>query len=235
MSEVILKLSAILQKIIQEQSLVQSFEWAVPKSSPIAVPHFDGDFYQQNVYLKQNFAVYLRADSSLRSHYWLIQEWGGIKSFKQSPQNDKKIRYFLEILSTGKPSSKLYDTLPSLSKVSSFLHPEDYVIYDARVIYSLNWLIFSHDLDMNFFPQPVSRNAQLLKFEQRTIFNLFHSARDFVPKPEAYLKLCVLMKALTEVKDSPWRKPYEIEMLLFSIAPNYIVNDIQRRIGICMK
>lgn len=34
--------------------------------------------------------------------------------------------------------------------------PDDYVIYDARVAYSLNWLIFAHDLDLAFFPQPVS-------------------------------------------------------------------------------
>ena len=229
------KLSFILQDIMQEQHLAQRFDWPVPKSSPVPVPHFDGDCYLQNIYLKEHYAAHMTAVSSLRSHYWLIQEWGGIKSFKKTPQNNLKIRQFLDALQLGQPSSRLYDTLPSLSKVSSFLAPDDYVIYDARVVYSLNWLIFSHGLDMSFFPQPISRNAQLMKFEQHTIFNLFQTAFTYVPKQQAYLRLCQLLKAIAALPDSPWQKPYEVEMLLFSIAPEYIVQNIQQRIEIALK
>lgn len=229
------KLSVILQAIMQEHNLEQHFEWPVPKDSPVPMPHFEGDNYQQNIYLKEHAKARMQVDNTLRMHYWLIQEWGGIKSFKKTPQNDLKIRQFLEQLNTGKPSSKLYDTLPSLSKVSSFLVPDEYVIYDARVVYSLNWLIFSHQLDMDFFPQPVSRNAQLLKFEQKTIFNLFHCSQKYTPKPQAYLRLCQLLKDIAALAQSPWQKPYEVEMLLFSIAPGHIVQDIQQRISIAMR
>jgi hypothetical protein len=110
--------------------------------------------------------------------------------------------------------------------------PDDYVIYDARAAYSLNWLIFAHDLDLEFFPQPVSRNAQLQRFEQQTIFNLMGCTRAYVPKPQACLALCNLIKALVSHPDTPRQKPYEVEMILFSIAPGYIVQDIQKRIQI---
>lgn len=228
----LLKLALLLQQIVEEENLQGQFEWPVPEDCPIAVPDFAGDCFKQNVYLKEHYAPQLQSDPQLRAHYWLIQQWGGIKSFKQNPQNDRKILQFLEALAAAEPSSKLYDTLPSLSKVSSFLMPDDYVIYDARVAYSLNWLIFAHDLDLEFFPQPVSRNAQLQKFEQQTIFNLMGCTRAYVPKPQAYLALCSLIKALVSHPDTPWQKPYEVEMILFSIAPGYIVQDIQKRIQV---
>ena len=122
----LLKLAALLQQIVEEENLQGQFEWPVPADCPIAVPDFAGDCLKQNVYLKEHSAPQLRA------HYWLIQQWGGIKSFKQNPQNDRKILQFLEALAAAEPSSKRYDRLPYLSKVSSFLMPDDYVIYDAR-------------------------------------------------------------------------------------------------------
>ena len=73
---------------------------------------------------------------------------------------------------------------------------------------------------------------QLQKFEQQTIFNLMGCTRAYVPKPQACLALCSLIKALVSHPDTPWQKPYELEMILFSIAPGYIVQDIQKRIQI---
>jgi len=74
----------------------------------------------------------------------------------------------------------------------------------------------------------VPRNAQLQKFEQQTVFNLIGCTRAYVPKPQAYLALCSLIKALVNLPDTPRQKPYEVEIILFSIA----VQGIQKRIQI---
>ncbi|MGP9668408.1 hypothetical protein ACT3TV_09865, partial [Psychrobacter sp. AOP31-A1-22] len=52
---------------------------------------------------------------------------------------------FKQELKLKKLSKKNFETISSLSKVASFLDPEKYFIYDARVAYSLNWLILKYE------------------------------------------------------------------------------------------
>lgn len=229
------KLTHILIQLDKQHPIQDSFQWPMPKHDQFVIPDCNHDIYQQNIYLKQHYAAFMQNDATLAAHYWLIQQWGGIQSFKQNPKNDEKIHAFIQALEQQKPSAKLYDSLPSLSKISSFLKPAEYVIYDARVIYTLNWLIFVYDLDYDFFPQPVTRNSQLMKFEQRTLFNLFGCQRGYVAKSEAYLLFCRIIKEMVLDANTPWTQPYEVEMLLFALAPEVIVQDIEQRVQLSLR
>jgi hypothetical protein len=86
---------------------------------------------------------------------WIVRNWGGIqrgdngslldcikiavaqekKSFKPSGRNK-----------SGKKEFD-FERIPSWSKYLAFKQPQQYAIYDARVIYSLNWLL--HTINVN--------------------------------------------------------------------------------------
>jgi hypothetical protein len=75
--------------------------------------------------------------------FWIINNWGGIRGFKQNNRNVEKIKQYKKQLEKRKLTKECFSTISSLSKVSSFLDPENFVIYDSRVIYTLNWLILT--------------------------------------------------------------------------------------------
>ena len=87
--------------------------------------------YQKNIYLKQNLGSILNSEKSLSAHYWVIQKWGGIRSFRRTPKNDNKLRKFYNELLWKFLSKETFSTISSLSKVSSFSNYKNYFIYAA--------------------------------------------------------------------------------------------------------
>ncbi len=106
-----------------------------------------------------------------------------------------------------------------------------YVIYDSRVIYALNWLIFLYSDDKVLFPQPNGRNSKIEKFDQKTIFNLSGTKYSYHDTKIAYIKYCELLQNISNIID-PKKTIYELEMLLFLIAVEEIIEDIKKNVKI---
>lgn len=220
-----------LKKIAKESPLNQ-YEWGFPTDCPIDIPAEYKDSYLQNIYLKDNFREKILGDDSLDSHYWVIQNWGGIGSFRRNERNDLRIKKFLDELNKGTLTRNSFECISSLSKVASFINPDEYAIYDSRAIYTLNWLLFNHSESSKLFRQPIGRSANLSKYDMETIFNLTKREFNFLSHKEAFHSYCGLVKHFACEIYGPGSKPYLAEMLLFMVAPTRIIKEIEDTVSL---
>lgn len=219
-------------KEIKIQNSIKEFPWAIPSNCPLKIPkEVDGN-YAQSIYLKENFHSIICNDTELKSHYWTIQNWGGIGSFKKNEKNDSRIKEFLVQLKKGKMTKNTHECISSLSKIASFIDSEKYAIYDSRVIYSLNWLLFNYAPSEPLFPQPNGRSADLAKYDMQTIFRLSGRRYSYRSHKVAFHDYCELLKIITPSIFSETRKIYMLEMLLFMIAPTWTSKDIEQNVSI---
>ena len=166
-------------------------------------------------------------DNELEFHYWIIREWGGIKTFQMNERNNQKIREFRQQLKHNRLRRSTFNLISSLSKLASFWHPGEYSIYDSRAIFSLNWLIFKHSDHRRLFPQPIGRSTVVSMYDTSTLYRLSgldYSNRDW---RTAYHEYCEFLRYLAREALNTDR-PYYIEMLLFVAAPEFIVEDIRK-------
>jgi hypothetical protein len=220
------KLIKRLKELSVSEPLEEKFDWEFPRS-PIEIPENISGTYFKNIYLKENFTKVLQNDLNLENHYWIIQEWGGIKSLKQNDRNNEKINKFKKQLTAGKLTKEIFSLISSLSKLASFIDPNKYAIYDSRAIYSLNWLLFNFTNEQELYPQPSGRNPKLSQYDLSTIFNLTNMNITYKSYKTAYFEYCELLKILSkEVYGED--KPYKVEMLLFLIAPTKIIECIEK-------
>ena len=219
-------------KRLSSASPLENFHWDIPHNCPITIPEEHKSGYRKNIYLKENFKETLLKDETLRSHYWAVQDWGGIGSFKKNDKNDKRIQKFLCELEKGALTKNTFECISSLSKIASFMNPDKYAIYDSRAIYTLNWLIFNHSSSAELFPQPIGRSADLSKYDMQTIFRL--TKRPFIYRSHkvAFHQYCHLLRGLTLQVFGENSKPYKVEMLLFMVAPTSIVGQIESSVSL---
>lgn len=179
---------------------------------------------------------------------WIIEDWGGITGANSA----NTIKLVNEFLGQEHP---LFNRIASSSKVGSYLDPKNFIIYDSRVAYSLNWILLSEDAGGIFFPIPEGRNSKMIAFDMNVLIRMknighYHpksinqmdnkkyiSNKDksiYIPKDEAYTVLNSLMK---EVNVRLWSDEkseflYYTEMLLFSLADREIFEDITSRLNL---
>jgi len=167
-------------------------------------------------------------------NFWVINKWGGIKTFKKTPKNIEKISVFEKQLIKKKLTKDTFGTISSLSKIPSFIDPDNFVIYDSKVIFTLNWLILTTDSQgLKFFPMPTGRNKILVDFDMNTIIHLTHlkqyqnKEEIFINHQDAYFTFCDLMKKLSFKVFGSNAKPYLIELLLFTISDKEIFAELK--------
>ena len=221
----------IALKPIAEEFPLNQFKGGIPKNCPIQIPA-DLNDYSQNIYLKNNFKETILGDDSLSCHYWAIQDWGGIGSFKKSEKNNLRIKKFLDELNKGTLTRDSFGCISSLSKVASFTNPDKYAIYDSRAIYTLNWLLFNHSKSTELFPQPIGRSAELSKYDMQTIFRLTQHPFDYISHKVAFHRYCEMHKKLACEVYGEGSKPYLVEMLLFMVAPTRIIKEIEESVSL---
>ncbi|NJM78703.1 MAG: hypothetical protein HC854_02030 [Flavobacterium sp.] len=203
----------------------------------------DKNPFNQNVKLKWILSEKYKTNTEQNYiDFWIVNNWGGIRGFKLNERNIKKVKRFKKQLEKQKLSLDCFSTISSLSKISSFIDPENFVIYDSRVIYTLNWLILTCENQNGFkekyFPMPSGRNKIITDFDMNTIVNAFHiseyieNTELYVSQQIAYFKFCEFIKTNTEFIYGKGSKPYELEMLLFTLADNEIFKDLKKRIKI---
>ncbi|WP_196888682.1 hypothetical protein [Aureivirga sp. CE67] len=172
---------------------------------------------------------------------WIVRDWGGIRAAKM----EDTIATVKDVLEKNKAPFK---RVASYSKVCTFMNPNKYLIYDSRVAYSLNWILLSQKAGTIYFPIPEGRNSKMSAFDMKVLIRLKHKEnyqvnsiseidkrfilnRDkslFIPQNEAYKEMCQLVK---EISLKLWNtekaeKLYFTEMLLFSIADSFVIEDI---------
>jgi hypothetical protein len=185
-----------------------------------------------------------RTNIDYNTSLWIINKWGGIRSFKDNFINSERIRKLQNGLQKREFSKDSFSVISSLSKVASFINNEEFFVYDSKVIYTLNWLILKNKIpDAKYFPMPESRSNKLTLFDLDTIIALFNKDRStdevlktslFFDSKNAYFIYCDLIKELNK-RLFPELKPYYLEMLLFSIADNTIFNDLRAKVNLTIK
>lgn len=194
--------------------------------------------FQKNVQLKKLLQQqYHNCTENSLLDFWIINQWGGIHGFKPHQRNVDKISRFKSQLEKNKLTKENFETISSLSKISSFLNPKEYFVYDARVAYSLNWLILKYEnndrFNYRYFPVPNSRNKSLVNYDIQTILNIAHcgeaQSHDIYYKPqEAYHYYCHFIKEAANIIYGDKENPFLIEMLLFVIADKEILEEVQK-------
>ena len=178
-----------------------------------------------------------------------IKDWGGIITAKDN-DTISLISAFLRKIE--KPE---FSRIASSSKVGAYLFPQNNVIYDSRVAYSINWIILSENAGQKYFPIPEGRNSKMSAFDLNVLIRLknitnyqtknineldrklFIKNADkflYVDKKEAYFEMNNLIK---QISNKLWEGDlekmenlYYTEMLLFSIADREIFKEITNSI-----
>lgn len=108
-----------------------------------------------------------KSDDKRRNYIakWIVEVWGGIPSGKDENSLNKCIDQADKIDESNKTQFE-FERIASWSKYLAFKNPEKYAIYDARVIYSLNWLLFQSE-STSYFPFLSGRNSvmELLNYQ----------------------------------------------------------------------
>ena len=199
--------------------------------------------FDKNVKLKWILSEkYKYYQKSTTIDFWIINNWGGIRGFKQNDRNNLKIEVFKKQLIKRRLSLDSFSTISSLSKLSSFIDPDNFVIYDSRVIYTLNWLILTCEnqdgIKEKYFPMPNGRNKIITDFDMNTIINISHISEYadnkelYLSQQQAYFEFCDFIKNNTKEIYGEQSKPYELEMLLFTLADKEIFEDLKETIKI---
>tara|TARA_R110002096_G_scaffold146095_1_gene304335 strand:+ start:691 stop:1452 length:762 start_codon:yes stop_codon:yes gene_type:complete len=199
--------------------------------------------FDQNVRLKWILSEKYKTNTEQNFiDFWIVNNWGGIRGFKPNERNIEKVQRFKKQLEKRKLSLDCFSTISSLSKISSFIDPENFVIYDSRVIYTLNWLILTCENQNGFkekyFPMPSGRNKIIADFDMNTIVNVSHiseyidNTELYISQQNAYFEFCEFIKTNTELIYGENSKPYKLEMLLFTLADKEIFKDLKERIKI---
>ena len=203
----------------------------------------DKNPFDQNVRLKWILSEKYKTNTEQNFiDFWIVNNWGGIRGFKPNERNIEKVRRFKKQLEKRKLSLDCFSTISSLSKIASFIDPENFVIYDSRVIYTLNWLILTcenqNGFKKKYFPMPSGRNKIIANFDMNTIVNISHiseyveNTELYVSQQNAYFEFCDFIKINTQFIYGENSKPYELEMLLFTLADKEIFEDLKERIKI---
>ena len=225
------KLIEQLKQLSETLRLEDNYTWEVPSNTPVSIPSNIFDNFSRNIYLKENLRKSLENDDELKNHYWIIQEWGGIRTFKKNGRNDQRITEFKSQLDSGTLKRPTFNLISSLSKIASFMQPNKYAIYDSRAIYALNWLLFCYSEKKQLFPQPAGRSAELAKYDIQTIIRLADKGHEYKSHKTAYHDYCRLLKELSKNVYSD-DNPYKVEMLLFLAAPTKIIDSIMSSVSI---
>lgn len=158
-------------------------------------------------------------DKNIEFFKWIIKTWWWIWGFT-------RFDWINEQLNNIKLNKNItFESISSISKVISFSNPRKYFIYDSRVVYVLNWLILKSNVDNKiFFKMPAWRNKKITFIDISTLINIKDNKSNYHAKDFYYIYCDLIIELHKKIfNDSD---TFKTEMLLFSIADNYIYDDI---------
>jgi hypothetical protein len=141
----------------------------------------------------------------------MVRKWGGIyggsddsliEMAKQSP-NELIARSFVRVA--------------SWSKVITLHDPHKFFIYDARVAFAINAIIFAAGHADKFFPMPASRNTKIVGATSELAKNGIRFGRSTTIAGQNFYELYI--ELVQAVGDNIKKPAWQIEMALFAIGP----------------
>jgi len=251
-----MKMKEVLEQLKQyahEIDLSARYNWDFDRTFLDTIPEVHGQIdeefqnsFERNVDLKFVLSDYFRTTPHNVDdlHFWIINEWGGIRNFKNTSANRSKIQNFKNQIQNGRLTRATFSTISSLSKLSSFWDCKNFVIYDSRVIYALNWLILKMAQERRYFPTPSGRNEIIANYDIDTIVRLYHlrmanTDELYYSYKDAYIQYCQLMKDwsihLWDGEHATRKEyPFYLEMLLFCISDKEIFADMKDSVNLAI-
>jgi hypothetical protein len=185
---------------------------------------------------------------TLRLARWIVERWGGIRGRTKEGNFERAIADAEQAHSAGKGFRM--ESVASWSKYLAFRYPHKRAIYDARVAYALNWLLFQCRAE-RFFPFPEGRNSSLqaLNYEvwaahqrhgdavlsyfdedieaKKSRFRRTLRANMWLDAAFAYQDYCHLLRKTADMAyvGDDWGLT-KVEMALFAMAPGPIARDV---------
>tara|TARA_A100001015_G_scaffold265870_1_gene314629 strand:+ start:1733 stop:2470 length:738 start_codon:yes stop_codon:yes gene_type:complete len=178
--------------------------------------------YEKNIFLKKNSSKIWSEGSKFEIAKWAISDWGGIRRNKTKTIE----KYIYEIENKNYPC--YIEGVASYSKILSFMKPDEFAIYDARVAISLNAIqLLSRSESGVIFTYLSGRNKALTLFrnsEPTKTKNLIKNGWQEIEKNKCYSFYLNYLKKVNSY--FPTSKLYELEMSLFadaeSLADRYL-------------
>lgn len=208
--------------------LTDNYKWPLKQpKQPLRVPT-SGHLLQGNgmdecialkKHLTQEWDKATEAATKKQLAQWIVSDWGGVRT--NGP--DTIDSYIASIIAGNFPMP--LQGVASYSKILSMVNCQQYAIYDARVVASLNAL----QLLMNapsplFFTYIPGRNKVIHGNKKAVGFvktfpksKLVERGWTVVPADESYTTYLALLKSLKT--DFPSHEIYHFEMTLFGMAP----------------
>ena len=175
----------------------------------------------RQIRLKQLISIHLNGSfDNWDADKWIVHEWGGIKRFKidNTEKYQNRITDFSDNLLNGHTVN--LDCISSLSKIASFVNPDNYFVFDSRVTYALNGLILNYKINnqketVKFFPIPSAqggRDTRMVALIQQKTPNAA-----FYTRTESYNEYNQVILSLSVLLDNKY-PPCWVEMLLFELG-----------------
>lgn len=216
---------SFLAKALQPRysSIAENYSWKVNLAKlPFDVGVEKGmSLYQTNLAFRAQVSKMLKESNKSEQELWyrrIIQDWGGIKSFKDLAW----VSTFLKELDMGKLSWKSSNRISSLSKVAAFTNPEKYGVYDARVSLALNWLLYLETDHEGPFFKDLSKRSRNTKIIPPIKWDRTHTRSGseiiYMSNSTFYFTYNALLRALANLLGPDDDRSFErVEMTLFSI------------------
>lgn len=201
------------------QNLPSNYMWPkngkFPNHSHVFQEELLGEsLFAKNIFLKKISAdIWSRSDKLMLVN-WIVRDWGGIRGNK-----NETLKQYIEEINQGQYPSKIKG-VATYSKILSFMDPQKFAIYDARVAISLNaiQLISGVKKGVAFCYLP-GRNAALNLFrkEPSTHINVLGDGGwQKINSDDCYAMYIRSLKAASKIIGN--ENLYELEMSLFADA-----------------
>jgi hypothetical protein len=147
-----------------------------------------------------------------------ILKWGGIHNFSSYGL----LQSALKELSNESLTYENYSRISSMSKLFSFYTPEKYFILDARVSLTINHFISTKNTGDLLIPfQPSKSKGGKVKSALIKLRNKKHEYENIGQAYLAYNDLVLRIFKNINIPNKLPPKPELVEMVLFSLAPDY--------------
>lgn len=210
------------------------------------------DNYSLTLKLREKMQVELQSSDLGRTAKiaeWIVKDWGGIPLGNDLPACVKRAEEE-HVRNVGEFT---FERIASWSKFLAFKYPQKYAIYDARVVYSLNWILLVSGAK-KFLPVLEGRNSVmgLLDYKLRLLIDVHGKSRIevalaerkgnkthfmsglekdvFFEKTKAFSIYCYLLSLVAaQIYPNDSHGLTKVEMILFSIADRGIAQDVLRQ------
>jgi hypothetical protein len=183
--------------------LASDYVW--PKNNPKCYV----DTFNERQAMSQEFLSDPRSRNRLAIQ--MVRRWGGINGGSDDSITDMAHQSPNQLIARG------FVRVASWSKVATLHDPHKFFIYDARVAFSINAIIFDAGYTDKFFPMPDSRNTKIKGAKSALAKNGIRFGRSTNIAGQNFYKSYI--ELIHEVGNQIKKPAWQVEMALFALGP----------------